>query len=111
MRNDRKLTIRVVHIPLLLLLALPGAPSATWADSSSAHSAGVGIAVAADFIDPGQAARAWLVPSQMHKPIEQAAVLLTRSRNRDSANRWMQYLLSDTARRMIRDAGYRWPPR
>jgi len=266
MTNDKKMTIRVVHIPLLLLLALPGAPSATWADSSSAHSAAVRIAVAADFakvaehladdfiarsgirvtvtsgasgaltnqirsgkefdvflsadtgfphqlikeglatspepvvyalgtiglfsrdgdlstrgeslltsgafsklavadpakapygraamqtlkglglrdrlkgtlvfsanvaktlklvetgnadagfvafpdLDPGQAARAWLVPSRMHKPIRQAAVLLTRARDRNSANRWMQYLFSDSARRMIRDAGYRLPPR
>jgi molybdate transport system substrate-binding protein len=62
-------------------------------------------------LDPGQAARAWLVPSRMHKPIKQAAVLLTRARDSNSANRWMQYLLSDSARRMIRDAGYRLPPR
>jgi len=49
MTNHRKFTIRVANIPLLLLLALPGAPSATWADSSSAHSSAVRIAVAADF--------------------------------------------------------------
>ncbi len=57
----------------------------------------------------GNQARAWLVPARMHEPIEQAAVVLSNAPDRDSADRWMDYLISDPARLIIKDAGYRLP--
>ena len=52
---------------------------------------------------------AWVVPEKMHKPIEQAAVVLSTFHDRDSVDSWMEYLLSDPARIIIQDAGYRLP--
>ncbi len=57
----------------------------------------------------GNQALAWLVPAQMHEPIEQAAVVLSNSPDRDYADRWMDYLVRDSARLIIQDSGYRLP--
>jgi len=45
----------------------------------------------------------------MHDPIEQEAVVLSTAQNRDSVDSWMEYLVSDPARLIIQDAGYRLP--
>ncbi|MDX1587704.1 MAG: molybdate ABC transporter substrate-binding protein [Oleiphilaceae bacterium] len=57
--------------------------------------------VKAHDIDPG---RYWLVPENMHDPLEHAAVLL----NPDSqvAKDFLQYMQSDEARELIREGGY-----
>lgn len=49
-------------------------------------------------------ARYWTVPSEMHEPLEHAAVLL----NEDSqvAREFLDYLQSDEARQIILDGGY-----
>jgi len=43
---------------------------------------------------------AWVVPEDMHDPIEQEAVVLSTVQDRDSVDSWMEYLV---------DAGYRLP--
>jgi ABC-type molybdate transport system substrate-binding protein len=45
----------------------------------------------------------------LFRSIEQAAVVLSNAPDRDSADRWMDYLISDPARLIIKDAGYRLP--
>jgi len=59
-------------------------------------------------LDDGNQARSWIVLAQM-QPIEQAAVVLSNAPDPDSADRWMDYLVSDPARLIIKDAGFRLP--
>lgn len=47
-----------------------------------------------------------LIPSEWHAPIRQNAVLLKRAANNTHAIRFMEFLKSETARKIIRDAGY-----
>jgi len=49
---------------------------------------------------------AWVVPSQLHQPILQDAVLLLPGQGRPAAQAWLQYLRSDKARAVIRRYGY-----
>ncbi len=50
----------------------------------------------------------WIVPSDMHKPIEQQAVLL-KSGNQQAALALMQYLRSSRSREIIQQYGYSLP--
>ena len=65
--------------------------------------------VALPDLDTKQAARAWVVPSRLHKPIKQAAAVLSQTQDQELAFRWMHYLTSDSARTIIHNAGYRLP--
>jgi molybdate transport system substrate-binding protein len=56
------------------------------------------------------AGRAIEVPSTMHAPIEQQAVLLARAADDRDARAFLDYLGSAEARRMIEAAGYALPP-
>lgn len=49
---------------------------------------------------------AWLVPSQLHGPIRQDAVLLAGARQHPGARALMSYLQGEPARQIIRSAGY-----
>ncbi|MFO0490731.1 MAG: molybdate ABC transporter substrate-binding protein [Curvibacter sp.] len=49
---------------------------------------------------------AWLVPSNLHTPIRQDAILLRKGRDNPAALELMQYLRSDKARAIIRAYGY-----
>jgi molybdate transport system substrate-binding protein len=48
----------------------------------------------------------WVVPSKMHKPIQQDAILLNASQGNPAALALMQYLRSDKAKAVIRSFGY-----
>jgi molybdate transport system substrate-binding protein len=48
----------------------------------------------------------WIVPSNMHKPIEQDVILLHSGKNNAAAQALMQYLRSDKAKAVIRSFGY-----
>lgn len=48
----------------------------------------------------------WMVPSQLHEPLRQDAVLLARGRDNPAAVALMQFLKSDRVRAMIRAYGY-----
>lgn len=50
---------------------------------------------------------AWIVPSSLHEPIRQDAVLLTSGKDNPAATALMQYLRSDKARAVIKAYGYR----
>ncbi len=49
---------------------------------------------------------AWRVPDQLHRPIRQDAVLLTRGKDNPAALAFMAYLRSDAAKAIIRSFGY-----
>lgn len=48
----------------------------------------------------------WEVDPQLHRPIEQQAVLLTRGAENDAANAFLEYLRSEAARSVIAAFGY-----
>jgi molybdate transport system substrate-binding protein len=48
----------------------------------------------------------WLVPAQLHTPIRQNAVLLTRGANQAAAQALIKYLQSDAAKSVIQAWGY-----
>ena len=49
---------------------------------------------------------AWVVPSALHDPIRQDAVLLRSGENKPAAKAFLQYLRTDAARAVIRACGY-----
>jgi molybdate transport system substrate-binding protein len=49
---------------------------------------------------------AWLVPENLHAPLRQDAVLLTRGKGKPAAAALLLFLKSDKARALIRSAGY-----
>ncbi|TVO53399.1 molybdate ABC transporter substrate-binding protein [Denitromonas halophila] len=48
----------------------------------------------------------WRVPADMHPPIRQAAIVLSRAKDNPAAHDFMRFLQSDAARRIIRQHGY-----
>lgn len=51
----------------------------------------------------------WLVPSELHKPIRQSAVLLSRAQDVAAAKAFLDFLRSDKARAVMRGFGYEFP--
>lgn len=51
----------------------------------------------------------WPVPTALHAPIEQQAILLQHGRDSDGAQRFLQFLRSDSGRVIIERHGYRLP--
>ncbi|MFM7003279.1 MAG: molybdate ABC transporter substrate-binding protein [Limnohabitans sp.] len=49
---------------------------------------------------------AWVVPSHLHSPLKQDALLLNPGKNKPAAEALMNYLKSDKARKIIRAFGY-----
>jgi len=52
---------------------------------------------------------AWIVPSHLHKPIQQDAVLLMAGKNNIAATALLAYLRSEKAKAIIRSHGYKTP--
>jgi len=51
----------------------------------------------------------WLVPSEMHKPIRQSAVLLSGAKDITAAQSFLAFLKSDKARKVMLGFGYEMP--
>jgi molybdate transport system substrate-binding protein len=51
----------------------------------------------------------WLVPSELHTPIRQSAVLLTATKEPDAAKALLSFLKSDKAKAVMRGFGYELP--
>ena len=51
----------------------------------------------------------WLVPSEMHQPIRQSAVLLTQAKDPAAAKAFLAFLRSEKARAVMRGFGYEVP--
>lgn len=77
----------------------------------STGNAEIGFVSAAQVLALPEDARGayWLVPTQLHEPIAQDAVLLTRGDINPAASAFLTYLYTDEARGIIRDSGY-WLP-
>ncbi len=56
--------------------------------------------------DDASVGSSWLVPTSLHKPIEQQAVLLKRAADNVAAQQFFEFLASDAARRIILASGY-----
>jgi molybdate transport system substrate-binding protein len=48
----------------------------------------------------------WVVPQQMHAPIDQQAVLLNYGKDKPVARQWLDFLRSPEALKIIEDYGY-----
>lgn len=51
----------------------------------------------------------WIVPSELHKPIRQSAVLLTGAKDPAAAKAFLAFLQSEKARAVMRGFGYEFP--
>jgi len=51
----------------------------------------------------------WEIPGDMHEPIEQAAVVLKRAKDKSAARSFVNFLKSDTARGILVDYGFTFP--
>mgnify|MGYP003480580129 CR=1 FL=1 len=49
---------------------------------------------------------AWVVPTSMHRPIQQDAVLLNAGKDKPAAAALLSFLRSETAKGIIRSFGY-----
>jgi molybdate transport system substrate-binding protein len=73
--------------------------------------ASLGFVALAQVSDQGRIREgsAWIVPSHMHAPILQDAILLAAGRNNPAAQAFLDYLKSERARSLIRSFGYELP--
>ena len=51
----------------------------------------------------------WIVPSRLHRPLRQDAVLLVRARNNPAATAWIAFLKTAQSKAVIRSFGYETP--
>ena len=51
----------------------------------------------------------WSVPQEDYAPIDQQAILLTRSQDKEAARQWLEFLVSPEARAIIASYGYDTP--
>ncbi len=75
---------------------------------TASRSADLGFVALAQMqeLDPAAASCRWDVPATLHGPLDQQAVLLKRAQNHRAAAEFLRFLKSDTARELIRAAGY-----
>lgn len=68
----------------------------------------LGFVALSQVMEDGRIAKgsAWQVPSSMHEPIKQDAILLNTGKDNPAAAALMQYLRGDKARAVIRSYGY-----
>ncbi len=74
----------------------------------SSGNAALGFVALAQVVEGGKIkdGSGWIVPSALHDPIKQDAVLLANARTSVAAQSFMQYLRSDKAREIILSYGY-----
>jgi molybdate transport system substrate-binding protein len=49
---------------------------------------------------------AWVVPTKLHQPIQQDAVILDKGKGKPAAEAWLKYLKRDKAKAVIKSFGY-----
>ncbi|MDY6814811.1 MAG: molybdate ABC transporter substrate-binding protein [Pseudomonadota bacterium] len=54
----------------------------------------------------GESGASWVVPTSLHQPIDQQAILLARSKHPETARAWLEFLGSNEARAIIEKDGY-----
>ncbi|KKN46392.1 hypothetical protein LCGC14_0673290, partial [marine sediment metagenome] len=55
---------------------------------------------------PEKGGALWLVPQSYYSPINQQAILLSRSKDNNAARQWLEFLRGDKARSIIEKFGY-----
>ena len=68
-----------------------------------------GFVAASQLSADGAASEGWLVPRELHAPVQQAGVLLSRAEENAAARAFLAFLASAPARRAIAAAGYEVP--
>lgn len=58
---------------------------------------------------PQKSGSLWRVPASYYSPINQQAILLSHGEHNDAALRWLKFLRSEPARRIIQQSGYDTP--
>jgi molybdate transport system substrate-binding protein len=88
-----------------LVLAENIAQAAQFVESGAAD---VGVIALALAVAPGMKARGryWLVPLDAYPPIDQAGVILSRTRNRPAAEAWRALMLNPQGREVLRRYGF-----
>ena len=66
------------------------------------------VALSAVLAGPKPGSR-WTVPQEMHLPLRQDAILVTRARSNPAAQAFLDYLKTPQAREVIADLGYDLP--
>ncbi len=72
-------------------------------DSGACDSA---LVAYAQVLAGNQSAHHRVIPSDWHAPIQQNAIFLKRAENTPGAKQFLEFLQSDSARKIIKDAGY-----
>ena len=75
---------------------------------AASGNAELGFVALSQVIDNGRLREgsAWVVPTDMHSPIRQDAIVLGPGRNNPAATALMQYLRSEKARAVMQSYGY-----
>jgi len=75
---------------------------------AASGNAALGFVALSQVAQDGRIARGsgWIVPAQLHAPLRQDAVLLQRGAAHPAAAAFLAYLRGDTARALLRGAGY-----
>lgn len=60
-------------------------------------------------LPPGERGSYWLVPAELHKPIDQAAVVLNNAKNPQAGQAFLDFLQSPEAVAIIKQLGYETP--
>ena len=64
------------------------------------------VALSLALSPPMKSGETWEIPGDMHEPIEQAAVVLKRAKDKPAARSFVNFLKSDTARGILVDYGF-----
>jgi molybdate transport system substrate-binding protein len=74
----------------------------------STGNAELGFVALAQVMQDGRiaAGSAWIVPSKLHQPIRQDAVILDKGKGKPAAEAWLAYLKGDRAKAIIKSFGY-----
>jgi molybdate transport system substrate-binding protein len=77
--------------------------------ASGSAQAGI-IALSLAVSPPMRDGKRWVIPEDMHPPIEQAAVILKSAKDKDGARAFLAFLKSDTGRKILKSYGFMPPP-
>jgi molybdate transport system substrate-binding protein len=67
------------------------------------------VALSLALSPPMKFGETWEIPGDMHEPIEQAAVVLKRAKDKPTARSFVNFLKGDTARGILADYGFTFP--
>ena len=82
--------------------------AAQFVQSGSAQAGIIALSLA---VSPGmRAGKYWVIPREMHAPIEQAAIVLSAAKNKDGARAFLEFVQGADARQILVTFGFQLPP-